>query len=350
MFAALTRYSMRCGGLRVGLPCDAAHAGKPMKRILLVKTSSLGDVVHNLPVVSDLCHALSGVQIDWVVEDAFAAVPRLHPGVERVIPVSIRRWRKSWWRASTVRELQRFRDELREKTYDAVLDTQGLLKSALVARAARGPRYGFDWAGSREPLFALYSRTFRVPRSLHAVERNRKLAGDVMGYQPSAEVIYGARIPLVAVEWCPEVYTVFLHATSAPRKLWPEDHWIRLGRELSDGGAVCVLPWGSEVERARSERLRSAIPNAITAPAMTLDEAAALLARARRVVGVDTGLAHLSVALGTPSVGIYVATRPGQTGLYGSPSAVNLGSGVGPPSVSEVIAALHSVEQIRSQL
>src|SRR5688500_9903662 len=147
-----------------------------MPRVLLVKTSSLGDVVHNLPVVSDIAAAIPGAEIDWVVEDTFAAVPKLHPDVRRVLPVSLRGWRRRWWQRETWREIACFGRALRRERYDAVLDTQGLLKSALVTRAAHGTRYGLDWRSSREPLFAFYDRTLSIPRAQPAIERNRQLA------------------------------------------------------------------------------------------------------------------------------------------------------------------------------
>src|SRR5215207_9889416 len=117
-----------------------------MRHILLVKTSSLGDVVHNFPVVSDIAAALPGARIDWVVEESFAGLPPLHPAVTRVVSIAVRRWRQAWWKRHTRREISAFVDALRAVRYDAIVDTQGLLKSAIVARAARGVRYGLDWA------------------------------------------------------------------------------------------------------------------------------------------------------------------------------------------------------------
>src|SRR5688500_15357975 len=131
-----------------------------MRQILLVKTSSLGDVVHNFPVASDIAAMLPNAAIDWVVEESFAALPRLHRSIRRVVRLAVRRWRQSWWRADTRCEVREFASALRSVRYDAVIDTQGLLKSAVVARAAHGTRYGLDWASSREPLAGFYDRTF----------------------------------------------------------------------------------------------------------------------------------------------------------------------------------------------
>ena len=309
-----------------------------MKRILLVKTSSLGDVVHNLPVATDIRARIPDAEITWVVEDAFEAVPKIHPAVKRVIPVSIRRWRKTWWRAEARREIAAFRDRITDTTYDAIIDSQGLFKSAIIARMAQGRRFGLNFASSREPLGAFYDRTFEVSWSMHAVERNRSLAAQALEYDLPGAAKYGVSASRAGFSWLPEApYVVLLHATSAPRKLWAESQWIALGAFMKDRGMHCVLPWGSEEERQRSERLASGIPESIVPPLLRLDDVAALLAGARVVVGVDTGLAHLAVALGVPTVGIYCATDPASTGLHGGATARNIGSGGAPPTLEDVI-------------
>ena len=315
-----------------------------MPRILLVKTSSMGDVIHNLPVASDIRAAVPDSHIDWVVEEAFAAVPRLHPAVMRLFPVAIRRWRQSLWNGTTRAEIRRFLGELRSERYDAVIDTQGLLKSALVTWAARGARFGLDWASAREPLAPCYDRTFSVPWTLHAVERNRALAAQALGYAVPNGVEYGIGTRAAVFAWLPAgSYAVLLHATSARRKLWAEGDWIELGRKLSAGRRRCVLPWGGGEERARSERLAREIPHAVVPPGLTLAEAAALVAGAAAVAGVDTGLTHLAAALGVPTVGIYCGSDPAATGLYGCARAANLGGIGAPPSAREALAALEDL-------
>lgn len=312
-----------------------------MPRILLVKTSSLGDVVHNFPVVSDLVSAYRGAHIDWVVEEPYAALPLLHPGVRRAIPVAVRRWRAQLHKAATWREMRAFARELTRERYDAIVDTQGLFKSATIARIARGRRYGLGWRASREPLFPFYHRTYDVPRALHAVERNRSLSSQALGYQSAPGVNYGIRAHACEFPWLSSgAYAVFLHATSAGAKLWPETHWIALARHLAERGMQSVLPWGTTAERARSQRLAEAIEGAVVPPRLPLSEAAALLVGARCVVGVDTGLTHLAGALGVPTVGIYVATDPAATGLHGSARSANVGDGHACPDESAVTRAL----------
>ena len=309
-------------------------------KIILLKTSSLGDVLHNLPVVSDICRHVPGTCIDWVVEENFSLLPSLHPMVNRVVPVAIRRWRKSLWQSRN--EIQAACRNLRTGYYDFALDTQGLLKSALITRCVHATRCGFGWNSAREPIASLfYDRTYSVIKNQHAVERNRQLAGQALGYTPQGEPDYGIHAPDLILPWLPtEPYAVMLHATSRDDKLWDEQNWIALGQHLNQAGIRTVLPWGNEQEKARSERLCLAIADAICTPGINLKEAAAMLGHARVVIGVDTGLSHLAAALGVPTVGIYTATDPGLTGLHAGNSAVNLGGKQSPPTVAEVCAAI----------
>ena len=298
-------------------------------RVLLVKLSSMGDVLHNLPVVSDLARAYPGIEIDWVTEAPYAGLVALQPRVRKVFAVHLRDLKQRWWSVAAWAAFFDTRKQLGAQEYDVILETQGLVKSAMVARWAKGTIAGFSAETVREPLAArAYDRKVAVPRDLHAVERNRRLASAVFGYELVSSVDYGLRRPaLLANTLIASPYVVFLHATSRANKMWPEANWIALGQRLREIGIRVILPWGSAAERHVSERLASAIPEAVVPPAMSLLEAAALLAEARAVVGVDTGLAHLSVALARPTVGIYLTTSPALTGLYGNDLAVNLGGG-----------------------
>ncbi len=325
-----------------------------MPRILLIKTSSMGDVVHNLPVVGDLHASVPDCHIDWMVEEAFSSIPRLHPGVDRVIPISIRRWRKHPFAARTRREVADLRSRLRQTRYDGIIDAQGLLKSALLAWMANGRSHGFDWKSSREPLRLFYDQVHAVPWSVHAVQRNRILTSKALGYAISEPPDYGiaARSEhLASLESAFPVrdagpFAVLLHATSAAKKEWPDNDWIRLGEHLAAQGTISVLPFGNVEERRRSERLAARIPGARIPPALGLDQLAALMSLAQIVVGVDTGLTHLAVALGRPTIGLYCATDPAATGLYGSSRALNLG-GVGmTPTADEVASAMRRLQEI----
>lgn len=316
-----------------------------MPKILLVKTSSLGDVIHQLPAVSDIRQNFPDATVDWVVEENFAGLPALHPGVRQVIPVAIRRWRRAPLNPAVWRELAAFKRRLQSQHYDLVLDSQGLLKSALITLLARGPRCGYDRVSAREALAALaYDQTIAIPRDLHAVERNRLLAARALGYEPADQVDYGIAAPAATLPWLGETpYVVLLHATSRADKEWPERHWVALAAELDRRGVRCVLPWGGEKERERSERLAHQMPNAIVPPRLCLTEAAALLGGARAVAGVDTGLSHLAAALKVPVVALYLASDPGLTGVYSGGSAINLGRAGQPPLPHEVGAALMGI-------
>jgi heptosyltransferase-1 len=315
-------------------------------RILLVKTSSLGDVLHNLPVVSDILRHYPDAQIDWVVEESFAELPRLHPGVSRVLPVAIRRWRKH---PETARaEVRTAVAAMREYDYDFAIDTQGLLKSALVMRSARAQRCGYDFRSAREPLATLlYNRRYHVVKTLHAVERNRQLVALSLNYILDTPADYGILTPDKAMEWMKaSAYAVLLHATSRSDKLWDEINWIELGWRLHEQGLHSVFPWGNAAEQERAERLAASIPEAVCAPRLSLTEAAALLGQAQAVFGVDTGLAHLAAALGVPTIGIYTATDPALTGLYAGKCALNLGGLAQSPTVDAVLEAMTNVRLV----
>jgi heptosyltransferase I len=311
------------------------------KKVLLVKTSSLGDLIHNLPAVNDIRAAVPGAEIDWVIEEPFLFILRLHPGVAAAIPVAIRRWRRTLWRRETRAEIAAFLRHLRAQTYNAVIDSQGLMKSALIALAARGTRYGLDFHSAREPLALLYHHTFRISWELHAVERNRLLMARALDYEVPQRCSYGISAAPRRFDWLAAgPYAVLLHATSGDYKLWHERNWVELGNALESTGLCCVLPWGSARERERSVRLASGLRAAVVPPALSLDDLAGLFAGAKAVVGVDTGLAHLAAALGVQTVGIYCATDPAATGIYGCARALNLGGIGNPPAAREVIAAL----------
>ena len=321
-------------------------AGNHPPRILLVKTSTLGDVLHNLPVVSDIVRHHPGAQIDWLVEENFAALPGLHSAVRSVIPVAIRRWRGKLFDAATWREIRGFRAALSAQRYDFAIDTQGLLKSALLMRGAHGLRCGLDRHSAREPLAAcFYQRSFSVEKGQHAVDRNRQLAAQALGYKLDGRADFGIQPPSVArPDWLlAGAYVVLLHATSRADKLWDEANWIALGRFLHGKNMHCVLPWGNEAERLRSLRIASAIPEAIASPRLGLGAAASLLGAAHAVIGVDTGLSHLAAALNVPTIGIYTATDPALTGLYAGAQVINLGNIGQAPDTADVIAALQRV-------
>jgi heptosyltransferase-1 len=308
-------------------------------RILLVKTSSMGDVIHNLPIVADIRSRFPDADIHWLVEEGFAEIPRLHPGVNAVITVALRRWRKRLWQPSAWGEIAELRRTLKTTPYDFILDTQGLLKSALLGRMATGVHIGYARTCAREPLAArFYERSFHVDPAAHAVVRYRALAAQAFELPPALPLDYGIPTPAAAPAWAPPApYAVLLHATSRDEKLWPEDDWVALGAHLGQRGLAALLPWGDAGERDRARRLAARIDGSAVAPPMGLAEAAALLAHSRIVIGVDTGLVHLATAVGTPTIGIYCGSDPARNGLYAATPIANLGRDGAPPRASDVI-------------
>jgi heptosyltransferase-1 len=293
-------------------------------------------VVHHCPAVADAARKLPGAEIDWVVEEPFSAIAAMQAAVRRVIPVALRRWRRQWWRSSTWREIGEFRSRVSAERYDAVIDTQSLMKSALIASRALGERHGMDSASAREPFAArFYNHRHAVPRGLHAVERNRRLTAAALGYSLDLPLDYG--FAPISEQTHDAPYAVFLTMTSRADKLWPEERWVEIGRTLA---MRVLLPWGSDEERARASRIAAALPQAQVTSRMTLEQLARLFVRAQTVIGVDTGLTHLAAALGARTVGIYCGSDPALTGIYGAPRATNVGALGVAPSAAEVLQVL----------
>ncbi len=316
-----------------------------MLRILLVKTSSLGDVVHNFPALTDIRRHLPNARIDWVVEEAYAPLVALHPAVNEVIPIAVRRWRRTVTRRSTWREFAELRQRLARRPYDRVIDSQGLVKSAWIARLASGEHIGLSKQSAREPLAArFYDTTFHIPQNRHAVERNRMLAAFALNFGIRTPIDYGLNGMPTGSHADPSApYAVLLHGTSRADKEWPEAHWHGLASALQARALGVTLPWGTPSERLRSERLARSVVGATVPPRRSIDQVAGTLAAARLVVGVDTGLVHLAVALGVPTVAIFRGSDPALTGPVGAGRVVVCGSRRSTPSLNDVLSAVDEV-------
>ncbi|MEW6353208.1 MAG: lipopolysaccharide heptosyltransferase I [Pseudomonadota bacterium] len=289
-------------------------------RVLIVKTSSLGDVLHTLPALSDAARAVPGIRFDWLVEEAFAEIPVWHPAVDRVIPVAVRRWRQNPLQGFLNGEYKNFLRALRARRYDKIIDAQGLIKSALLSCMARGVRGGLDSYSAREPWAAwAYQENYAVPKGQHAIQRVRQLCAASLGYTlPENNLDYGVERARFSPYRYTDRYMVFLHGTTWRSKQWPETYWMELARLAQQDGFTVRLPWGNEAERLRAARIAQACPGIQVLPRMNLTETAAVLAGAQGVVGVDSGLAHLAAALAVPGVTLYGATQPGLTGTLGA--------------------------------
>lgn len=290
-------------------------------RVLIVKTSSMGDVLHTLPALTDAQQAIPGIRFDWVVEEGFAQIPSWHAAVDRIIPVAIRRWRKAWFSAAVKAERKAFREAVQAEKYDVIIDAQGLVKSAaLVTRLARGIKHGMDWQSAREPLASLfYNQRHSVPKQQHAVERTRELFALSLGYsKPQSQGDYAiAQHFLNHLNADAGQYAVFLHATTRDDKHWPEANWRELIGLLAASGIRIKLPWGAPHEEARAKRLADGFDYVEVLPRMSLENVAKVLAGAKFVVSVDTGLSHLTAALDRPNITLYGPTDPGLIGGYG---------------------------------
>ena len=296
----------------------------------------MGDIIHALPVAHDIRQALPEAELHWVAEESFRDIPTLAPAVSKVHVTAFRRWRKAILSGPVRAEMADVKNALRAEHYDVVLDIQGLMRSAMVARWAGVPATGYSWGTARE---------LDLPASLGAVRRYRMAAAEALGYEIDPErPVFGLQANAEPSVKPAGPYAALAVNTSRDEKLWPEEYWTHLGRKFAGAGLRSVLFWGSDVERERVERLVRTIPGAEVAPRTTLATTAATLARAECVVGVDTGLAHLGAALGRPSVGIFVSTPTETLKLVGDGPVRSLG-GIGQcPDVDEVWKALVAVQ------
>lgn len=313
-------------------------------KILIVRTSSLGDLVHMLPAISDIATHFPHAQIDWVVEESFAAIPAWHPAIHQVIPVAHRRWRKNWWSAQSKAERAQFKAQLQSTSYDVVLDMQALLKTVWITRMAKGVKHGLDWKSAREPLTSLFFKhKHQVEFWQPAITRQRQLAALALGYDYSGPPNYGLQNITTAVEV--EPVAMIMPSASRDDKLWPEDNWHQVFAALQQKGLSLHLLAGSEAESARAEALIAGWENAEVLPRMDLTAVAYELAKATVMVGLDSGLTHLSAALERPTIGIYKASTPVRTPLVSNVYAASLGERGHEPSADVVLSALQQAFQ-----
>ncbi|MBY0544186.1 MAG: lipopolysaccharide heptosyltransferase I [Gammaproteobacteria bacterium] len=288
-------------------------------KVLIVKTSSMGDIIHTLPAITDAANAIVGIEFHWVVEEGFQEIPRWLPNVKKVIPVALRRWRKQGWLRS-LKEIKSFISSLREDKYDLIIDAQGLFKSGVITRFAKGPRAGADFRSAREPIASLfYNKKYTVLFAQHAITRTRELMAKALGYKMPVDAPHSvvdlpldSDFPLVA-----EKNTIlFFHGTTWPTKHWPESYWHELAQLAKKAGLTVLVPWGSPAEHERAQRITET-SGAVLLPQLSLAQLASLLHKVTACVAVDTGLGHLAASFGTPTVSLYGPTNPALTGTLG---------------------------------
>ncbi|QFY41994.1 lipopolysaccharide heptosyltransferase I [Candidatus Methylospira mobilis] len=317
-------------------------------RILIIKMTSLGDIVHMLPALTDAAARLPGLSVDWVVEENFAAIPELHPAVGRIIPIALRRWRKTPLSASVRREIGSFAASLRKEPYDLIIDSQGLIKSAAVGMLARGVRSGYSFASVREPFSSLFlQKRFSVEKNIAAILRNRLLMAGAIGYQiaDDAPLNYGigSVFATAPADFLPARYLLALHGTARREKEYPLADWKVLIERCSKAGWPVALPWGNAREKQRAEQL--AAYGGTVLPTMGLRQLATIVASCQGVVGVDTGLMHLAAALRKPGIGLYPSTAISRFGVLCEPDGPLIAnycetSDLEPERVSESLLAL----------
>jgi heptosyltransferase-1 len=316
--------------------------------ILLVRVSSLGDVLHNLPMVADILRRHPDAQIDWVVEEGYVSLVRLNPHVRKIIPFALRRWRKSLGQAATRAEIKAFFSTLREQQYDYVFDTQGLLKTGIIMGAARlkpggskvGLANGSEGSGYEGISRLFHTKSIALDPRTHAVARGRMVAAAALGYSADSAPDFGLPGPDAArrPDWMPaEDYAVFFHGTAREAKKWAPDNWVAAGRALAP--MPVLLAWGSPLEKAEAEALAAHLPNARVLPKLSMDDAVTLARNAALAIGVDTGLTHIAAAFLRPTVELYCDSPKWKTEGNWSDRIVNLGEGGAPPSAADVIAA-----------
>ncbi len=288
-------------------------------KVLIVKTSSMGDVIHTLPALTDAARIYPDITFDWVVEESFAEIPAWHSHVRRVIPTAWRRWRKSIFAKNTRQELKSFWSGLRAESYDLVIDAQGLVKSAMFTLMSKGKRSGLDLNSARERLASFaYQQKCTVNFHQHAIVRMREIFSKLLNYPlPITVPEYGIAREKFYDPSRQENYVVFLHGTTWDTKLWPEQYWIELGKKAAAEGFSVKLLWGNKIEEERAHRLATQVSNMIVLPRQDLGGSAKVLANARGVVAVDTGLAHMATALNVPTIALYGPTNPAYSGIQG---------------------------------
>jgi len=325
-------------------------------KILLVRVSSLGDVLHNLPIVADILRHHPGAQVDWVVEEGYVSLVRLNPHVRKVIPVALRRWKKGLRQPAVRAEFRAFLHALRAEQYDYVFDTQGLIKTGMIMAAARtrpggqkiGMANGTEDSGYEGLSRIFHSRSIAVAPRTHAVARGRQVVAAALGYTLDTPPDFGLPPPDASMRqaWMPAApYAVFFHGTARAAKKWPAADWIALGRALAP--MPVLLPWGSAREKEEAEALAAALPHAVVLPKLSMMDAVELARQAALAVGVDTGLTHIAAAFLTPTVEIYVDSPRWKTEGNWSPRIVNLGDGGQPPRVDEVLSAARALLETR---
>ena len=326
-----------------------------MLKILLVRVSSMGDVLHNMPVVNDLLRHAPDAIIDWVVEEAYVPLVQLHPGVRKTIPFALRRWRKTLLSSATRHEMAQFYSDLRAERYDVVLDTQGLLKTGVIMGLAKlnpngkkvGLANGTEGSGYEAASRFFHTDSLPVDIHTHAVLRGRLVAAHACDYKIDTPASFGLRAPDLKPDWLPEsAFATFFHGTAGAAKKWPRSNWVQIARALATKNMPILLAWGNAEEKFEAEQMAEQMPNATVLPKLSMLDAIVLGQSASLAIGVDTGLTHIAAAYETPTIEIYCASPRWKTEGNWSPKIINLGDQGQPATVDEVLQAIRDLSSL----
>lgn len=321
-------------------------------RILIVRVSSLGDVVHNLPVLADIHHHYPDAIIDWVVEEGFAGLVKQNRHVNEVIPFALRRWRKHPFSSLTRADFAAFRKRLKAEAYDWVFDTQGLLKTGIIMgfsqTTSEGKKVGLGNktdGSSYEPVSRLFhDQSIKMEKHIHVVQRSREMIAKALGYTIDTPPDFGLTVSTEHYDWIPEQpYALFFHGTSRESKKWAHPNWLRIGAMLHEKGLKILLPWGNPAEKVEAERLAEDLEDAVVLPRLSITDMSTVTGRASFVVGVDTGLSHLAAAYDKPTVQIYCNIHRWRTCCDWSPKVISLGGENEVPSLEAVENAVRQL-------
>jgi heptosyltransferase-1 len=329
-------------------------------KILIVRVSSLGDIVHNMPVIADIRQHYPDATIDWVVEEAYVDLVRLNKDVSSIIPMAWRRWRKRLYSNEIRLEIRRFLERLREQEYDYVIDTQGLLKTGVIMGMARivagGQKVGLanatEGSGFEASSKWFHTKSIPVEKRTHGVLRGRQVVAGALGYEINSVPDFGLREPDTgALDWLPQKpYVVFFHGTAGASKKWAHANWVQTGRLLADQGYPVLLPWGNAEEKFAADKLAADIPDAVVLPKLPMMQAVTLAQRAALVIGLDTGLTHVAAAYCRPTIELYCDSPRWKTEGNWSDAIINLGDKKSPPTEVEVQQALASMGFLKKTL
>lgn len=314
-----------------------------MKEILFIKTSSMGDILHHMPAVTEAKARFPEARITWVVDELYAPLVKLHPSVDEIVTIAVRRWRKNLFSVANWREAKAALRQMRARKFSVIIDTQGLVRTALMARMLHGTSHGYDAESIREPFAArFYHVNHKVSWNLHVIARNRTLTARALGYEPQGAPDYGFdRSQFKQIS--PKPYAMLFHATAKTTKEWPEERWAEVGCALAARGLEVVLPWGNQAERERSERLAAAMPGARVPERKPIIDVAHDIAAAKLVVGVDTGFIHIAAAIGVPVVAVFTIVKSHTAEPVGPAPIEMVGAANGLPEAHTVIDAIERV-------